>query len=383
MTIYGTTWPSEEDVNCNMDSEQLHHNLDSAGNFLPSHEEHNQPWIPPLMIPGTLNEAGVINGEALENLSSSWAPIDDARPQYPGNLSMATTDAAHAIDPYSMFNRNGNFFASSVNDAFWWHPYHDLCDTSPEYGAMPFSPAEPPMQRLETNVNAASTAWLYFNTELSPPNVETSNQPETETANVSNFELGDSPSVLEAASPTRHAPKGKNGTQSRGQRIHGPRLFCPDCAERPNGFRGNHELERHRKAKHQACVKRFVCRDPTEAGHKSKLSALQPLSRCKNCAMGKEYNTDYNAAAHLLNGHFKNKPLPPRNRNSVKEPGGGRNQKPMIGLNDMRPWIMEFTVNLGEDCKASNGEQRFMDDDAAKFANECAENANHADIARR
>ncbi|KAG5965098.1 hypothetical protein E4U57_004517 [Claviceps arundinis] len=330
---------------------------------------------------GTLNEDRVIHGEALENLSSSWAqpPIDDARPYYPGNLSMVTTDATHAMDPYSMFNRNGDFFASSVNDASWWHPYHDLCDASPEYGAMPFSPTEPPMQRLETNVSAASTAWLEFNTEFNPPHVETSNQPETEVANVSNLELGNSPSVLEAASPTRHAPKGKNGPQ----RIHGPRLFCPDCAERPNGFRGNHELARHRKAKHQACVKRFVCRDPTEAGLMSKLSALQPLSGCKNCAMGKEYNTDYNAAAHLLNGHFKNKPLPPRNRNSVKEPGGGRNQKPMIGLNDMRPWIMEFTVNLGKDCKASNGEQCFMDDDAAKFANKYAEIANHADIARR
>ncbi|KAG6074467.1 hypothetical protein E4U15_006123 [Claviceps sp. LM218 group G6] len=334
-----------------MDSERLHPDLDSAGNFLPSHEEHNQPWIPPVMISGTLNEAGVINdyGEALGNLP--WAPIDDARPHYPGNLSMATTDAAHAMDPYSMFNRNGDLFASSVDDAFWRYPCHDLCDPITGYGAMPFSPTEPPMEPLETNVGAASTAWLDFNTEFNPPHVETS-QPETEVANVSNLELGNSPSVLEAASHTRHAPKGKNGPQ----RIHGPRLFCPDCANNPNGFRGNHELARHRKAKHQACVKRFVCRDPTEAGLESKLSVIQPLSGCKNCAMGKEYKRDDNAAAHLLNGHFKNKPLPPRNRNSVKEPGGGRNQKPMIGLNDMRPWIMEFTVNLGEDCKASNGE---------------------------
>ncbi|KAG5995223.1 hypothetical protein E4U52_000261 [Claviceps spartinae] len=158
-------------------------------------------------------------------------------------------------------------------------------------------------------------------------------------------------------------------------------FFCPDCADNPEGFREIHELERHRKAKHQACVKRFVCRDPTEAGLVSKLSAIQPLSECKVCARGKEYRRKENAAAHLRNGHFKNEP--PRNQNSVKEPGGGSNQIPMISLSDLRPWIMEFTVNLGEDCKASNGESSFMDDDAAKFANEDTEIAYHVDIARR
>ncbi|KAG6282819.1 hypothetical protein E4U09_000474, partial [Claviceps aff. purpurea] len=54
---------------------QLHHDLDSSGNFLPSHEEHNQPSILP-MIFDTLNEAGVINGEALEELL--WAQSGNA-----------------------------------------------------------------------------------------------------------------------------------------------------------------------------------------------------------------------------------------------------------------------------------------------------------------
>ncbi|KAG6146131.1 hypothetical protein E4U28_001111 [Claviceps purpurea] len=315
--------------------------LDSARNFLPSHEEHNQPSISP-MISGTLNEAGVINGEALEELS--WDQSGNAMFNRSEDLSVATTDAPHAMDPYSISN-NGDCFASSVNDPFRRYPYHDLCDTITEYGAMSFSPVEPPMQRSETNMSAASTAWLESNTQLNPLYRETRGQPETETANVSNLELGDLPSNSEAASLTRRSSKGKKGLN---------RKRCRYCKE---SFRGNHERERHRKAKHATCVKRFVCRDPpTEAGTVSKLSVIQPLSECKVCVVGKEYNRDDNAGQHLRK-HFMN-------RNSVKEPGGekrggmgGQDQDPEIRLNDLRPWIVGFTVNLGEDCEAPNDKE--------------------------
>ncbi|KAG6186371.1 hypothetical protein E4U10_005827 [Claviceps purpurea] len=330
-----------------MEYKQLHHDLDSSGNFLPSHEEHNQPSIPP-MISGTLNEAGVINDEALGNLPP--AQIGDTRPYFPGNLSVATTDAAHATGSHFMFDHNDDCFDSSVNDAFGRYPCYDLPDTITDYGAMPFFPAEPPMQRSETNVSAASTAWLESNTQLNPLDRETRGQPETETANVSNLELRDLPSNSEAASLTRRPSKGKKGLN---------RKRCRYCKE---SFRGNHERERHRKAKHATCVKRFVCRDPpTEAGTVSKLSVIQPLSECKVCVMGKEYNKDYNAGEHLRK-HFMNKPS--RDRNSVKEPGGEKrggmgdqDQDPKIRLNDLRPWIVGFTVNLGEDCEAPNDKE--------------------------
>ncbi|KAG5945096.1 hypothetical protein E4U59_006380 [Claviceps monticola] len=326
------------------------------------------------MIPGALDGDGVINGEALEE--PSWAQTGNAISHRSEDLSVATTDAPHAMDHYFMIDHNGDYFASSVNDAFGRYPRYDLPDIITDYGAMPFSPAEPPMQRSETNVSAVSTAWLDFSTEFNPLDLETREQPETETANVSNLELGDLPSNSEAASHTRHASKGKNGSQ----RIHRPKLLCPECAVNPEGFRGNHELERHRKAKHEACVQKFVCREPIEAGAVTKLSVIQPLYECKVCVMGKIYNRCDNAGAHLRIGHFNNEPS--RNRNSVKEPGGDkrggmgrRNQDPMIGLNELRPWIVEFTVNRGENCEAPNDE---LDDDAA---NEYAEIAKHADIA--
>ncbi|KAG5918917.1 hypothetical protein E4U61_001361 [Claviceps capensis] len=324
-----------------MDYKQLHHDQDFSGNFLPSHEEQHQPSTPP-MISGTLNEAGVINGEALENLSR--AQIGDTRPFYPENLSVATTDAAHATDHYFMFDRNGDCFDSSVNDAFGRYPYHDLCDTITEFGAMPFSPAEPPMQRSETNVSAASTAWLELNTEFDPLDLETRRQPETETANVSNLELGDLPSNSEAASLTRRPSKGKTGSK----RKPGPRCICPACIETFVTFRGDHEFQRHYETKHRADVK-FMCRDATEAGSSgtvSKLSVIQPLYECKACVMGKIYSREDNAAAHLRTVHFKIRSS--RNGNSVEEPGGekrggmdGPEQDPMIYLNDLRPWIME------------------------------------------
>ncbi|KAG5936070.1 hypothetical protein E4U60_002815 [Claviceps pazoutovae] len=339
-----------------MDYKQLHHDLDFSGNFLPSHEEHNQPSIPP-MISDTLNEAGVINGEALENLSR--AQIGNSRPFYPGNLSVATTDAAHATDHYFMFDPNGDCFDSSVNNASERYPCYDLPDTITDYGAMPFSPAGPPMQRSETNVSAASTALLKLNTEFNPLDLETREQPETETANVSNLELGDLPSNSEAASLTRRPSKGKKGSK----RNPGQRYICPACMETSVTFRGDHELQRHFETKHRAHVK-FVCRDPTEAGTVSKLSVIQPLYECKACTMGKIYSRHDNAVAHLRTVHFKNKSS--RNGNSVEEPGGekrggmsGPEQDPMIDLNDLRPWVVEVrsAVNRGEDCEASNDEE--------------------------
>ncbi|KAG5954679.1 hypothetical protein E4U58_007502 [Claviceps cyperi] len=300
--------------------------LDSATNFLPSHD--NQPSIPP-MVSGALEGDGDISGEALEELS--WAQIGNAMSYYPGDLSVATTDAPNAMDPYFMFNHNGDCIDSSVNDAFVQGLYHDLRDTITEYGAMQFSPAEPPMQCSETNVSAVSTAWPELKPEFNLLDIDAWKHPETEIANVSNLELGDLPSDLEAASLTRHASKGKKGS----------RRLCPHCTASPQGFRGNYELNRHQTIKHQAHVT-FVCRDPTEAGLVSKLSATQPLSKCSVCARGKIYDRRENAAAHLRNGHFKNKPS--RSPDSLKDPRGGKrdgNQDRMISLDDLRPWIVE------------------------------------------
>ncbi|KAG6051950.1 hypothetical protein E4U39_006473 [Claviceps sp. Clav50 group G5] len=351
-TIWNTEWPFEEDVNCNMEYGQLHHDLESAGNFLPSHEGHNQPWIPP-RTSGTLEEEdGVFNGEVLEE--PSWAQIGNARsrdpPHAPWDFSVAATDAPHAVDSSFMFDRNGDLFASSVNDDFGQYPYYGLRDPIPDWGAVPSFPAEPPapitMQSSETNVSTASTALLGFNTAFNPLDIETGQHPETEIANVASLELGDLPSVSEAASPTRHGSKGNNGSK----------LFCPDCVENPKGFRGKHELQRHRRSKHGTCVKRFLCRDPTEVGLVSKLLVIKPLSKCEVCVMQKMYSADYNAAEHLRSAHFQKKSPRNRNRNSVMEPGdeerggrGGGNKGPMISLSELRPWIREVTIYCGED----------------------------------
>ncbi|KAG6055827.1 hypothetical protein E4U17_002699 [Claviceps sp. LM77 group G4] len=384
-TTWNTEWPSEEDVNYG----QLHQDLEYAGNFLPSHEGHNQPRITP-MISGTLEEDGAINGEALDELS--WAQIGNAMshdpPHDPEDLSVAiTTDAPHAMDSFFMLDQNGDFFldqngdffASSMNNDFGQYPYNnDLRDPLPDWGAMPFFPAEPPapitMQSSETNVGTASTAWLGvgLDTEFTPHDIETGQHqhPETEIGDAASLELGDLPPVSQAASLTRHGSKGKNGSK----------LLCPDCVEKHEGFRGKHELQRHQRSKHGTYVKKFLCRDPTEAGLVSKLSVIEPLSGCNVCVMKKMYGTDYNAAQHLRNGHFQKKSPRNRNRNSVMEPGdeeragqGGEKQGPMIGLNDLRPWIREVTIYRGEDCEASNAEYFSMDDNAA---NEYAEIAN-------
>ncbi|PHH84751.1 hypothetical protein CDD83_1459 [Cordyceps sp. RAO-2017] len=128
------------------------------------------------------------------------------------------------------------------------------------------------------------------------------------------------------------------------QRPKHPRVYCNQCDEYPDGFRGDHELRRHLNAKHKGIVKKFVCRDPAAVGISSKVKALYPLSECRACSSKKQYGAYYNAAAHLRRTHFKPRAPRGKNKGPTEERRGGKGGGDWPPMADLKLWYEEVLV---------------------------------------
>ncbi|KAJ4287241.1 hypothetical protein N0V90_012639 [Kalmusia sp. IMI 367209] len=114
-----------------------------------------------------------------------------------------------------------------------------------------------------------------------------------------------------------------------------PKILCPHCSERPEGFRGTHELERHVARAHTAVRKGYICVAP--AFNKKFLNG------CKHCRNEKVYGAYYNAAAHLRRAHFHPRKRGRKGKNDEKRGGiGGGDDPPMDYLK--QHWIREIEV---------------------------------------
>ncbi|QPC71828.1 hypothetical protein HYE68_002580 [Fusarium pseudograminearum] len=155
-------------------------------------------------------------------------------------------------------------------------------------------------------------------------------------------ELAKSEASSSAASKEAKLPVNKTNYQ----RPKHPKVYCTQCNDHPDGFRGDHELRRHVNAKHEGTVKKFVCRDPASVGIESNVKAVNPLSKCKACISGKEYGAYYNAAAHLRRTHFK--PKTPRGKKGANsdEKRGGKGGGDWPPMSELKAWFVEKKVKV-------------------------------------
>lgn len=133
-----------------------------------------------------------------------------------------------------------------------------------------------------------------------------------------------------------------------------PKILCQHCSERPEGFRGTHELDRHIARAHAVRRKGYICVDHS--------SDKKFLANCKHCRNKKVYGAYYNAAAHLRRAHFHPRKRGRKGKNDEKRGGiGGGDHPPMDYLK--QHWIKEVEV----DNKPLPQSPESTSDDAPEF----------------
>ncbi|KAK1243340.1 hypothetical protein MKX07_003968 [Trichoderma sp. CBMAI-0711] len=145
----------------------------------------------------------------------------------------------------------------------------------------------------------------------------------------------------------REARRAARTAKRATQKPRGPKVKCPECSDDHDGFRGRHELERHRRAKHNQQVDRYHCVGPLDGtAIAGGLTIHQPFDGCGYCRGRKQYNSEQNAIDHLRRRHFSAK----------KERGG-----PPVLVNiqeltveKLRPFVQRTTITTPAPVHGNN-----------------------------
>lgn len=127
--------------------------------------------------------------------------------------------------------------------------------------------------------------------------------------------------------------------QLRYQRPRRDRVYCKECSDHPQGFRGEHELKRHQDRQHEKIIKKWVCIHPVGLDHPT---PAQPLSGCKPCSQ-KKYLSCYNAAAHLRHAHFRPRATGRGKSGKLDEANtrAGNGGGDFLPMAELRHWMLE------------------------------------------
>ena len=127
--------------------------------------------------------------------------------------------------------------------------------------------------------------------------------------------------------------------QSQYPRRVSDKVKCDQCDKKPDGYRSEHELQRHKIRAHDHTRNVFICKDASEDG--------KFLSECVQCKAFKQYGAYYNAAAHLRRKHFNIRPKGVKKKGKLSDEErrggkGGGTEPPMCVL---KKWMYEFKVH--------------------------------------
>ncbi|KAI4178013.1 MAG: hypothetical protein LQ343_000097 [Gyalolechia ehrenbergii] len=134
-----------------------------------------------------------------------------------------------------------------------------------------------------------------------------------------------------------------------------PKIACPHCDSKPDGYRGEHELGRHINKAHSLTRTVWVCID------------ISPdksfLSKCKQCIRGKKYNAYYNAAAHLRRAHFNPRPKGRKGKSNEEETTkrAGSSGGELPPMDYCKLWMREIREDVLQNASPYDDEEE--DDD--------------------